>query len=74
MGKATKQWKCVSCKGAVVAENDDVKTMVKILSKDINSKLMEFEKSLQYNSSKIDEVITGFTEMKKAFSSLQKKN
>lgn len=74
MGKATKQWKCATCKVIGGTDNDDdLKLMIKELSKDIKDQLKDFEKSLQYNSGKLDDVVNGFSEMKKAFSSLQKK-
>lgn len=89
LGRAKLSWKCTTCKGSMGGEDDDgdeetktsdgklldtMQTMFKQLSTDINSKLKDFEKSLQYSSSKLDDVLNGFDEMKKSFSSLQKKH
>ncbi|XP_008481293.1 uncharacterized protein LOC103518020 [Diaphorina citri] len=66
---------------------EQMKKMFQEFSKDINSKLLEFENSLQFHSGKLEDVISGFNfhsgkledvisgfnEMKKNFSSLQKK-
>lgn len=83
-----KAWKCINCKGAVEkkdspacdeeAERENrlvkkMKVFIDDLSKDIKSKLIDFEKSLQHNSDQMQDVLDGFNEMKKNFSLLQSK-
>lgn len=85
MSKLAKQaWKCAICKANSSSDDkkededtkelETMKTLFNKLSKDITNKLVDFEKSLQFNSSKLEEVLKGFEEMKKSMNVLQKKN
>lgn len=50
-----------------------MRDMLKGFTADINKKLSDFETALQFNSGKMDDIVTGFNEMKKTFDDIQKK-
>uniref|UniRef100_A0A8D8Z3Z7 PHD-type domain-containing protein n=1 Tax=Cacopsylla melanoneura TaxID=428564 RepID=A0A8D8Z3Z7_9HEMI len=89
MGRAKTQWRCSMCKdGSGKGETDEVgkkekerddrlmtamRKMFQDFTTGINTKLSDFENTLQFNSGKMDDVVTGFNEMKKNFIVIQKK-
>lgn len=87
MGKTRREnWKCIDCKNKKPDNEEDednnvnenvmffkLKKIIEDMSKGINSKLNDFEDSLQYSSNQMDSLLNGFKEMKITFGLLQSK-
>uniref|UniRef100_A0A8D9AL45 PHD-type domain-containing protein n=1 Tax=Cacopsylla melanoneura TaxID=428564 RepID=A0A8D9AL45_9HEMI len=83
LGKDVSTWKCKECQSKAVNNTGlDAKfdkftdTMTELFStfkREITEKLTDFEKSVQYHSSQMEEVLSGFNEMKRNFVQLQAK-
>lgn len=82
MGAKKDQWKCPECKAKVdvpvLQGTNELETLMrnlfKELSTEIKSKINDFEKAVQFNSKKMDEMLTSFSEMKKSFKAIQDKH
>lgn len=82
MGKEVSTWKCKVCmtKGQSSTGGDKydqlanhMTALFKKFKNEISTKLTDFEKSVSFNSTQMDEILSGFKEMKKNFTELQAK-
>lgn len=82
-----KKWSCLECKNPLQqttpeesSDDDLFQRLKKVFQESLNSsakevqnKLADFESSMNFNSSQLDQVLTGFAEMKTNFAKLQAK-
>uniref|UniRef100_A0A8D8W415 FP protein C-terminal domain-containing protein n=1 Tax=Cacopsylla melanoneura TaxID=428564 RepID=A0A8D8W415_9HEMI len=74
MGKAKLDlWKCTNCKSTVTKPKEVELKSIKEVRDEITKKMTDFETSMNFNSGKLDKILTIYTEMEKRMKVMEKK-